>query len=164
MVAGPKTIAKPLVPMVQTKNHCKTIDINRGFQTLHSLANPSLFGIFFFVEKGLASCSLISSAFNSPHLSHPKPKYKVNCDHWKNHWYQWFSVKKPLENHWYQWLTCEKKTIGKPLLPMVLGTKNHRKTIDINGDLPSIHSMAMVSIKTFYSPLLSHPKPSQCTR
>ena len=39
------------------------------------------------------------------------------------------------------------KTIGKPLLPMVLGTKNHRKTIDINGDLPSIHSMAMVSIK-----------------
>ena len=42
------------------------------------------------------------------------------------------------------------KTIGKPLLPMVLGTKNHRKTIDINGDFPSIHSMAMVSIKTSY--------------
>ena len=87
--------------------------------------------------------------------------------------YHW----KPLENHCIQWLadykTIEKpllpmvfgpKTIGKPLLPMVLETKNHRKTIDINGDFPSIHSMAMVSIKTFYSPLLSHPKPSQCTR
>ena len=32
------------------------------------------------------------------------------------------------------------------MLPMVLETKNHRKTIDINGDFPSIHSMAMVSI------------------
>ena len=60
------------------------------------------------------------------------------------------------------WLPSE--TIEKPLLPMVLETKNHRKTIDINGDFPSIHSMAMVSIKTFYSPLLSHPKPRQCTR
>ena len=26
------------------------------------------------------------------------------------------------------------KSIGKPLLPMVLDTKNHRKTIDINGE------------------------------
>ena len=41
------------------------------------------------------------------------------------------------------------KTIGKPLLPMVLETKNHHKTIDINGDFPTIHSMAVVSIKTF---------------
>merc|ERR1712016_165014 len=86
--------------------------------------------------------------------------------------YHW----KPLENHCYQWFwrpkTIEKpllamvfgpKSIGKPLLPMVLETKNHHKTIDINGDFPSIHSMAMVSIKTFYSPLLSHPKPNQCT-
>ena len=40
-------------------------------------------------------------------------------------------------------------TIGKPLLPMVLETKNNRKTIDINGGFPTIHSMAMVSIKTF---------------
>ena len=27
------------------------------------------------------------------------------------------------------------KTIGKPLLPMVLETKNHHKTIDINGEV-----------------------------
>ena len=72
--------------------------------------------------------------------------------------YHW----KPLKNHRVQWLpdnkTIEKplvpmvfrpKTIGKPLLPMVLETKNHRKTIDINGGFPTIHSMAMVSIKTF---------------
>ena len=83
----------------QTKNHCKTIDTNGGFQTLHLLANPSLFRIFF-VEKGLVSCSLISSALYLPHISHPKPKYKVNSDHWINHRYQWFNVKKPLENHW----------------------------------------------------------------
>ena len=31
---------------------------------------------------------------------------------------------------------------------MVLETKNNRKTIDINGGFPTIHSMAMVSIKT----------------
>ena len=72
--------------------------------------------------------------------------------------YHW----KPLKNHRVQWLsdnkTIEKplvpmvfrpKTIGKPLLPMVLETKNHRKTIYINGGFPTIHSMAMVSIKTF---------------
>ena len=41
------------------------------------------------------------------------------------------------------------KTIGKPLLPMVLETKNHRTTIDINGGFPTIYSMAMVSMKTF---------------
>ena len=41
------------------------------------------------------------------------------------------------------------KTIVKPLLPMVCQTKNHRKTIDINGCFPTIHSMAMVSMKTF---------------
>ena len=41
------------------------------------------------------------------------------------------------------------KPIAKPLVPLVLETKNHRKIIDINGDLPSIHSMAMVSIKGF---------------
>jgi len=35
---------------------------------------------------------------------------------------------------------------------MVLEFKNHRKTIDINGDFPSIHSMAMVSIKRFIHP------------
>ena len=39
------------------------------------------------------------------------------------------------------------KSIGKPLLPMVLETKNHRKTIDINGDFPSIRSMAMVGLE-----------------
>jgi len=83
---------------------------------------------------------------------------------------------KPLKNHCVQWLpdykTIEKtigyngfwikkpskiplqpmvfgpKTIGKPLLPMVLDTKNHRKTIDINDGFPSIYSMAMVSMKT----------------
>ena len=72
--------------------------------------------------------------------------------------YHW----KPLKNHCVQWLpdykTIEKplvpivfgpKTIENPLLPMVLETKNHRKTIDINGGFPTIHSMAMVSIKTF---------------
>ena len=32
---------------------------------------------------------------------------------------------------------------------MVLETKNHRKTIDINGGFPTIHSLAMVRIKTF---------------
>ena len=41
------------------------------------------------------------------------------------------------------------KTIGKPLLPMVLETKNHCKTIDINGGFPTIHLMAMVSMKTY---------------
>ena len=41
------------------------------------------------------------------------------------------------------------KTIGKPLLPMVLETKNHCTTIDINGGFPTIYSMAMVSMKTF---------------
>ena len=69
---------------------------------------------------------------------------------------------KPLKNHRVLWLldykTIEKplvpmvfgpKTTGKPLLPMVLVTKNHRKTIDINGGFPTIHSMAMVSMKTF---------------
>ena len=58
-----ETIEKPSCPMVAgLQNHWKTIDTNGGFQTLHLLANPSLFEIFF-VEKGLASCSLISSAF-----------------------------------------------------------------------------------------------------
>ena len=38
------------------------------------------------------------------------------------------------------------KTIGKPLLPMVLETKNHYKTIDINGGFPTIHLMAMVGL------------------
>ena len=41
------------------------------------------------------------------------------------------------------------KSIGKPLLPMVLETKNHRTTIDINGGFPTIYSLAMVSMKTF---------------
>ena len=72
--------------------------------------------------------------------------------------YHW----KPLKNHRVQWLpdykTIEKplvpmvfgpKTIGKPLLPMVLETKNHRKTIDINGGSPTIHLMAIVSMKTY---------------
>ena len=72
--------------------------------------------------------------------------------------YHW----KPLKNHRVQWLpdykTIEKplvpmvfrpKTIGKPLLPMVLETKNHCKTIDINGGFPTIHLMAMVSMKTY---------------
>tara|TARA_Y100001956_G_scaffold45981_1_gene44723 strand:+ start:20 stop:223 length:204 start_codon:yes stop_codon:yes gene_type:complete len=67
-----------------------------------------------------------------------------------------------LKNHRVQWLpdykTIEKplvpmvfrpKTIGKPLLPMVLETKNHCKTIDINGGFPTIHLMAMVSMKTY---------------
>ena len=65
----------------------------------------------------------------------------------KNHWYQWFFDQKPLEK---QLLTMVfgLKTIGKPLRPMVLETKNHRKTIDINGGFPTIHSMAMVSMKT----------------
>ena len=39
------------------------------------------------------------------------------------------------------------KFIGKPLLPMVLETNNHRKIIDIIGDFPSIHSMAMVGLE-----------------
>ena len=37
------------------------------------------------------------------------------------------------------------KSIEKPMLPMVLETKNHHKTIDINGDFPTIHSMAVVT-------------------
>ena len=86
-----------------TKNHCKTIDTNGCFPTLHLLANPSLFGIFF-VEKGPASCSLINSAFYSPHLSHPKPKYKINCDHWKTIGGNGSTVKYHWKNHRYQWL------------------------------------------------------------
>jgi len=31
------------------------------------------------------------------------------------------------------------KTIEKLLVPMVLETKDHRKTIDINGGFPTIH-------------------------
>ena len=97
MVAGPKTIAKPLVPMVcQTKNHCKTTDTNGCYPTLHLLPNPSLFGIFF-AERGQASWSLINNAFYSPHLSHPKPKYKINCDHWKTIGGNGSTVKKTLE-------------------------------------------------------------------
>ena len=79
-----ETIEKPSCPMVAElqkhqhqwlldqkplQNHWyqqfvtpKTIDTNGCFPTLHLWANPSLFGIFF-VEKGLASCSLINSAF-----------------------------------------------------------------------------------------------------
>ena len=41
--------------------------------------------------------------------------------------YHW----KSLENHCIQW-SADYKTIGKPLLPMVLETKNHRKAIDIS--------------------------------
>ena len=32
---------------------------------------------------------------------------------------------------------------------MVLETKNHSTTIDINGGFPTIYSLAMVSMKTF---------------
>ena len=85
--------------------------------------------------------------------------------HWKplkNHRVQWLpdykTIEKPLVTMVFGPKTIEKplvpmvfgpKTIGKPLLPMVLETKNHRKTIDINGGFPTIHSMAMVSSKTF---------------
>jgi hypothetical protein len=31
------------------------------------------------------------------------------------------------------------KTIKNPLVPMVFETKDHRKTIDINGGFPTIH-------------------------
>ena len=62
--------------------------------------------------------------------------------------YHW----KPLKNHRVQWLpdykTIEKplvpmvfgpKTIKNPLVPMVFETKDHRKTIEINGGFPIIH-------------------------
>ena len=56
-----------------------------------------------------------------------------------------------LQNHWKTIGTngFSNKTIGKLLLPMVLETKNHGTTIDINGGFPTIYSMAMVSMKTF---------------
>ena len=68
-------------------------------------------------------------------------------NHWKTIATNGFWTQKPLENHYYQWFWWP-KTIGKPLLPMVLETKNHRTTIDINGGFPTICSMAMVSMKT----------------
>ena len=43
---------------------------------------------------------------------------------------------------WWLWW------IGRLLL-MILETKNHCKTIDINGGFPTIHLMAMVSMKTY---------------
>jgi len=93
-----------------------------------------------------------------------------SLDQWlatiENHWRTIVSngcrTSKPLKNHWYQWILDQKplektllpmffgpRTIGKPLLPMVLETKNHCTTIDINGGFPTIYSMAMVSMKTF---------------
>ena len=63
----------------------------------------------------------------------------------------------PRKNHHVDNLWCPYRfdrvnfclTIGKPLLPMVLETKNHCKTIDINGGFPTILLMAMVSMKTY---------------
>ena len=53
------------------------------------------------------------------------------------------------QNHWYQWFS-EPKTIGKPLLPMVLDTKNHRKTIDINGEQRCMYDKNFVLQTVFY--------------
>ena len=47
------------------------------------------------------------------------------CNHWTNHWYQWFNGKKTIDtngstvkNHW-KTIVSNGKTIGKPLIPMV---------------------------------------------
>jgi len=66
----------------------------------------------------------------------------------KNHRVQWLPDNKTIEKPLVP-MVFRPKTIGKPLLPMVLETKNHRKTIDINGGFPTIHLMAMVSMKTY---------------
>ena len=42
------------------------------------------------------------------------------------------------------------KSIGKPLLPMVLETKNHRKTIDINGEQRCMYNKNFVLQTVFY--------------
>ena len=45
-------------------------------------------------------------------------------NHWKTIVSNGRRTIKPLKNHCYQWF-LDPKTIGKPLLPMVLVTKNH---------------------------------------
>ena len=45
-------------------------------------------------------------------------------NHWKTIVSNGWRTIKPLKNHCYQWF-LDPKTIGKPLLPMVLVTKNH---------------------------------------
>ena len=47
-------------------------------------------------------------------------------NHWKTIVSNGWRTIKPLKNHCYQWF-LDPKTIGKPLLPMVLVTKNHWK-------------------------------------
>ena len=42
------------------------------------------------------------------------------------------------------------KSIGKPLLPMVLETQNHRKTIDINGEQRCMYNKNFVLQTVFY--------------
>ena len=83
-------------------------------------------------------------------------------NHWKTIVSNGGQTIKPLKNYCYQWF-LDPKTIEKPLLPMVLVTKNywitiasngfwtkiHHKSTDINGDFPSIHTMAMVNKKRF---------------
>ena len=104
------------------------------------------------------SCFIFQSSFS--YLSWSRPERWIvtipSSDQWLatigNHWKTIATNGFGDQNHW--------KTIASN----GFWTKIHWKTIDINGDFPSIHSMTMVSIKTFYSPLLSHPKPSQCTR
>ena len=44
---------------------------------------------------------------------------------------------------------CQTKNHCKTIAANGLPDQNHRKTIDINGCFPTIHSMAMVSMKTF---------------
>ena len=56
----------------------------------------------------------------------------------KNHWYQWFFDQKPLKKPLVP-IVFGPKTIKNPLVPIVFETKDHRKTIDINGGFPTIH-------------------------
>ena len=84
------------------------------------------------------------SHFTSWHTTDCRPERWIvtipSSDQWLatigNHWKTivsngWRTIK-PLKNHCYQWF-LDPKTIGKPLLPIVLVTKNHWKTIASNG-------------------------------
>ena len=122
MVAGPKTIAEPLVPIVCQKPLIPMV----VFQLFIYWQIPPIFGIFF-VEGGPASCSLINSAFSSPHLSHPKPKYKVK-NHWKtidtNGWHVKNNRKTIDTNGWH---------VKNHRQQLFTSKQNHWKTIDHNG-------------------------------
>ena len=48
---------------------------------------------------------------------------------------------------------------SKPLKAMVATSKNHRKTIDGNGQTAQKHSMVMISSKTIEKPLIAMVRP-----